>query len=120
MIVMQGDVVHRLIAFLKHLPVPIGVMIEEGRGGDAGDGLDARIGPFHRLGGLEGEYAVALRVALPGAYLPRAVHFVAETPGLDVVGLFTAVFAPQIGPPGAALKVGIFHAVYGVLKSAGA
>ena len=68
----------------------------------AADQLDAGISPLHDRGELTRLADIVLGGA--GADLPGAVHLVAQTPVLDVVRLWVAVGAAQVGPvriPGA-------------------
>ena len=94
MIMVQGDVVHRLVALLQHLKIPLGIVAQEGGGGDADGGLDGAVHPFHGLGGLQGPDAVAPGIPLPGGDLPGAVHLVAQVPELHPIRLLVAVFHP--------------------------
>ena len=54
------------------------------------------------------------------ADLPRAVHFVAETPVLDRMWFSDAMFAAEVAPLGAFFHVAIFDKSCGLFRGAGA
>ncbi|MNI54477.1 hypothetical protein D3C73_1093750 [compost metagenome] len=91
-ILMQGDVIGNVIGMFKCYRFPF----REGRhcraGTSAGDKFDVRINQTHRLACLVGQSAVFSGCLLSD--LPGSVHFIAETPGLDLVGLRYPVLPP--------------------------
>ena len=116
MVMMQGNIVHRLITFLKYPAVPFRIMVQERGAGYARHRFHLRINPLHCLGGLMGKDAVFPRLFLPGCNLPRTVHLVAQVPDPDAIRVRMPVLLPQVRPPGPSAEIGICHTVRRVLQ----
>src|SRR5260370_40407492 len=71
--------------------------------------FDSWIDPAHHLGGFPRHLSIGGRGLV--LHLPRAIHFVSQTPELDVVRLLPAVRAAQIGPIGPGWMIAVFNQV---------
>ncbi|MNE39707.1 hypothetical protein D3C80_1336730 [compost metagenome] len=91
---MQGQEVYIVIAEIKHSGFPFGKGRHASARAAAGDELQVGVNPAHCLGRFVGKSAVFNRCF--GADLPRAVHLIPKTPGLEVVRVFNSVGNPQI------------------------
>ena len=116
-IAVQGHVIHRVVALLQHLQLPVAERLHLRGGGTAGHQLDGRIHPFHDLAGLVRQSPVFGGRLV--AHLPRAVHLVAQAPQLDAEWIALAVSPAQIAPIGSARMVGILHHVARRVHAAG-
>ena len=113
----ERDVVDLGLEPFEHRAVPadpVRARTEVRRAGS--DQPDRPVGAAHRLGGLERELGVVLRVLV--AELPGPVDLVAQPPDLDAPRLVAAVLAPLLRPVGVAGLVRVLDPVAGVLDRA--
>ena len=104
---MQANAVHLRIALFENFAIPFEECRLPGPGRSAGDQLHAGVDGSHLPRGIHG--LAAIFAGRHVADLPGAVHFVAQAPRLNRVGLRVAMFAAQIAPLGATRHVAIFH-----------
>ena len=119
-VVVQGNIIHRFIALLEYLTVPVWIMIKIRRRGNADSCFNGAVNPLHGLGNFVRLYAVPARILVPGRDLPGTVGFVAEIPDFYAVGILVAVRTAQVGPVSTALVVGVLGNINGVIDIAGA
>lgn len=115
---MEGEVIYLIIALGQYRILPLAEGGHVQAGAAAGHQLDGRIHHFHDPAGLCGQSSVLVRGFV--AHLPRAVHFIAQAPELDIMGIFTAMAFAQITVIAAALQVTVFYDIFGILHAAGA
>ena len=108
-VAVQGDVVHVVVRLHQHFMLPSAEGGHACAGRTARNRLDGGVNPLHDLRGF-----VCLAAVLVGGFragLPRAVHFVAQAPQLDVKRVFRAVLDAQVAPRSAGGMVAVFNDV---------
>src|SRR5580704_10956816 len=83
----------------------------------AGGELQGWINQSHHLGCFLGDATIFIRRL--SAYLPRTVHFIAQTPELHSVWLFVAMFRAQIAIERSARVVAVLQEMAGFIRSSG-
>ena len=97
-------------------PMPEGRHVARGR--SARRKFDRWIDPAHHLGGFLRHLSIGGRGLV--LHLPGAIHFVSQTPELDVVRLLPAVRAAQIRPIGPGWMIAVFNQVSRGIAAPGA
>ena len=115
---MQGDVVGILVGVLQNRGFPAPKSGHIAPGAAAGHQLDGGIHPFHQLGGFPGSAPVFL--GRFGTHLPRTVHFVAQTPGVNAEWCGKPILDSQIAVFAAARMVAVLHQILGLAGAPGA
>ena len=108
-VLVQRDVIDTVIRPGKRGVFPLRECGHARIGAAAEHELDGWIDLLHGFGGLIGKVAVFVGGLVAG--LPRAVHFVAEAPDLDVVRVFDTVLDAQVAVFGAGRVVAVFEQV---------
>ena len=93
-VLVQGDIIDAVIRPRERGVFPLRKCGHARVGAAAEHELDGRVNLLHGFGGLVGKVAVFVGGLVTG--LPRAVHFVAEAPDLDVVRVFDAVLDAHV------------------------
>ena len=117
-ITMEGNGVYIVVALFEDFAVPFEISGHERAAGAASDEFEGGVDVVHLAGGV-----LRFEAVLGGGHvadLPGAVHFVAETPVFDVVGIGDAVFAAEFAPAGALGLIAVFDEGGGLFGSAGA
>ena len=115
---MDGQVVHILVYMIQNGSLPLGEGGHFRERAAGGHQLNAVVNFPHGPGGFHCQTAVFLCGFV--THLPGAVHFVAQTPGFDAVGLGSAVRNPEVAVQSAGGVVAVFQQVAGVVNTPGA
>ena len=106
-VTMQADAVHLRITLFENFAIPFQECRLSRPRRSTGDQLHAGVDSSHLAGGIDG-FAPIL-AGRHVANLPGAIHFVAQTPGANGVGLGVTMIPAQIAPFSAGRHVAIFH-----------
>ena len=106
---MAGDEVEILVSLGEHGLLPRAEGRHIGTRGTAGHEFETGLGELHGVGHLIHRAGIFFRAHV--AHLPRAVHFVADAPHLDIHRLLDAVGHALIRPSGAGRAVDILELV---------
>ena len=117
-VIVQGEVIHILVAMFQNRCFPLGKGGHAGAGAAAEHQLDGGVHVLHDLGGLVCKTTVFLGGLV--ADLPGAVHLVAQAPQLDAVGLVIAVLLSQVAEISRGIHIAVFQNVHGFLHTPGA
>lgn len=106
---MAGDEVEILVSLGEHGLLPRAEGRHIGTRGTAGHEFETGLGELHGVGHLIHRAGIFFRAHV--AHLPRAVHFVADAPHLDIHRLLDAVGHALIRPSGAGRAVDVLELV---------
>ena len=79
-----------------------------------GNSLDLRIQHFHNTGSLA---CSSIFICSLMSHLPWTIHFISQTPGLNVMRLCMTVGLTHVAVIGTALKITVFQKISGFLRS---
>ena len=114
---MKGHVVYLIVAGAEHLILPGSEGGHGEPGASADDRFNGRIQHLHNPSGFLGSTAVFVSGFV--THLPGTVHLISQTPELDIMRFFIAVFFSQVTVIGAARKIAVFQKISGFFRTAG-
>ena len=114
-ILVKGHVIHQIVTFVQNRVLPISKCRHHQIGASAGNCLDLRIQHFHNTGGLR--CCSSIFICSLVSHLPWTIHFISQTPGLNVMRLCMTIGLTHVAVIGTALKITVFQKISGFLRS---
>ena len=114
-ILVKGHIIHQIIALVQNRVLPISKCRHHQIRASTGNRLDLRIQHFHNAGGLRCSSSIFICSLM--SHLPWTIHFISQTPGLNVMRLCMAIGLTHVTVIGTALKITVFQKISGFLRS---